>query len=153
MRKLIPLLLLLVSTSVAQRIYVRHEGDDLLGNRFVFAFKEAINRSSTYSLADSPDQAIEVALVTMDPAKYLGGNLNNNVVVSIVVELNSRESCPISAAIMHQAVTVAAEPRVDELGKNLLVELDDTISRWRQKLREAGYISPEVNHSLAPQKK
>lgn len=152
MRRLITLFLLLVSTSFAQRIYVQHEGDDLLGKRFAFAFKEAINKSSTYSLADSPGQTIEVTLATMDPAKYLGGNLNGSVVVGVVVALNSPVSCPMSAALMHQQVTVAREAYVDEYAKNLLADVDEVVSRWRRKLKESGSISPEVDHLLAPKK-
>ncbi len=62
-------LLLLPSALCAQtqtRIHVEHQGDDSVGIRFAFAFKEAVRKSTSFVLVDERKNALNVDIATED---------------------------------------------------------------------------------------
>jgi hypothetical protein len=57
----------LLNNASAQKVYVSSSSDDMVGQRFAFAVKEAIRKSATWELVATPATDFRVELVSIDP--------------------------------------------------------------------------------------
>jgi hypothetical protein len=144
-------LLLLASTLCAQaqtRIHVEHQGDDSVGTRFAFAFKEAVQKSASFVLVDERKNALNVDIATEDawvegvklqPSKGSASYLS--VVIFINAPATDCPNAPQEVFVEHR-LNMAGSVRIDDAAAGLLAHIDKIMSALRKLPSQGGSASP-----------
>ncbi len=134
-------LLLLASALSAQsqtRIHVEHQGDDSVGTRFAFAFKEAVQKSASFVLVDERKNALNVDIATQDAwveGVKLQSPRGSASYISVAIFLNApTASCPdaLQEVFVEHKLNIAGSDRVDEAADGLLAHIDKIMSALRK---------------------
>ncbi len=144
-------LLLLSSALWSQsqtRIHVEHEGDDSVGTRFAFAFKEAVRKSASFVLVDERKNALNVDIVT-DDAWLEGVQLQppkgTRSYLSVAIFINApAASCPNAPqeVFVEHKLSIAGSARVNDAAAGLLAHIDKIMSALGKLSSQSNSASP-----------
>jgi hypothetical protein len=119
-------------------VAVEHTGTDSIGQRLVFAVREAIRSSSGYKLGTKIEAAVCISLTTVDPeaknSKTAGKATISAVVFTVAnpgpyLKNNPQSWYPL---YLTSLVVTVGESRVDQYGKSLLADLDEAYEKYKQ---------------------
>ena len=129
-RLLFGLLLMFPLTAVAQQIYVDASTPDLVGQSFVFAFKQHVQASASYKLLDSAGNGITVQIISVD----VGNGEGNASAISVLASL------PLDGAgqyVLYHNVLLVGRDRVNDMSNVLLAGIDSQVSATRAMIEKA----------------
>lgn len=142
-------LLLLSSTLLAQtqtRVHVEHQGDDSVGIRFAFAFKETVRKSAGYVLVDERKNALNVDIATEDAwveGVKLQAPKGSASYLSVVIFMNhpAADDC-LPELVLEHKISMAGSGRVDEAAESLLARIDKILSALTKLPSQGSSASP-----------
>lgn len=117
------LVIVLTGTSCAfasTPIIVQATGNDMVGQRLVYYFKEAIRTSASFRLSQGDEPGIEVRLVTLDPSS---GDTGGSTVYSAVWTLANPKK--YTEIYLTSVVGTCGTKRVHECAEDLLATTDE----------------------------
>src|SRR6185312_10202388 len=124
-------------------MYVDQQGNDAVGTRLVFSFKEATKKSASYSLVDDPKNSIMVNFVTMDAwvegVKFQPSRGSASY-ISMVVYMNVPSTTCHDALphlVIYHDLRLIGSSRVDEGAEAFLASIDKTLAEMRRVPSEA----------------
>lgn len=147
MRLFFVLLLLSLALSAQTRIHVEHQGDDSVGTRFAFAFKEAVQKSASFALVDERQNALNVDIATQDAwieGVKLQSPKGTASYLSVAIWINAPAAdCPIAPheVFLEHQLSMAGSGRVDDVAQGLLAHIDKIMTALRKRLSETSPAS------------
>jgi hypothetical protein len=143
--------LLLTSALSAQtqtRIHVEHQGDDSVGTRFAFKFKEAVQKSASFVLVDERRNALNVDIATEDAwvegVKFQSPKGSASY-LSVVIFMNAPAvDCPNAPqeVFIEHKLNMAGSGRIDDAAEGLLAHIDKIISALKRLPSQGNSASP-----------
>jgi hypothetical protein len=134
--------LLLLSTALwAQtqtKIHVEHQGDDSVGTRFAFAFKEAVQKSASFVLVDERQNALNVDIATEDAwidGVQLQPPKGTASYLSVAIWINAPAAdCPNAPheVFVEHKLSVAGSGRVEDAAQGLLAHIDKIMTALKK---------------------
>lgn len=143
--RLLILSIALAATSVAPAqdgkisVAVDHSGSDTVGQRLVFAVREAIRASSGYKLVSGKEAILHISLVTLDPERSPSAS---GYWTAAAVAYTMRNDLPLNKAdpqtwypiYLTTNIVLAGMSRVDDQAKGILATLDAQVEQYRQDM-------------------
>ena len=130
------IVLLLSSAGWAQKVYVDSsvKSEDVVGNAFVFAVKEQLRKSATYTVLDASDgKCVEIDLVSVKDGE-------GATAISVVTRMPWNDG---GSLLIGQQVLLVGRAKVDEMAANLVADTDASLSKLRATfLKELSKTTP-----------
>ena len=123
-------------------VCVEHTGTDSIGQRLVFAVREAIRASTGYTLGDKTEAAVAITLTTLNPNANTLRKTGISTISSVVFTMTNpgpyKKNNPQTwyPLYLTSLVVNVGESRVDAYGKSILADLDSAIEVYNQAVRE-----------------
>jgi hypothetical protein len=130
-------ILLVAVSSIAEAqmpVEVVSSGQDPVGQRLVYFFKDAIRRSSTFTLSLEENLGFRVSIVTLDPEQRRTAEGYWTVYSATWTWNNPEQPFPF---YLQQVVGTCGSNRVRECADSLLVVTNDQLERVARLIRRA----------------
>jgi hypothetical protein len=130
-----------VGQELKTTIAVNHSGDDLVGQRLIFAIRETIRSSHGYQIESSPRAAYRINIVTMDPESGSSKNGLSAIAAVTIVKKNTTTFNPRDPQTWYPiylttSVVSVGSKRVDEISKSIVAMLESEIEEYKSDVRQ-----------------
>ncbi|HEY1800067.1 MAG TPA: hypothetical protein VGG46_03950 [Terriglobales bacterium] len=134
-------LALSVSQVAAQKVYVTSSANDIIGQRFTFALKEAVRKSATWSLVPTSGTDFRVELVSINPDS--GIDTQHQTAISVTIEFEGvSQDCKMCRWPLDHEIYIVGSEKVDEMSGTLLAKLDQISGDIKQVIAAATPAKP-----------
>jgi len=121
------------------QVFVKHEGNDSVGNQLAFAIRESIRRSAGYSLGDDGATTV-IELVTAETVP------NGAASVASVVMIKKGDSPVCNFNLAHLVYSIGSL-RVKEMADDIVATLDKQVNDFGFLYTKALGTTPAVQQS------
>ena len=126
------------------QVSISPTSSDSVGQAFIYAVKEQLNRSTTFAYTTDTATSLNLSMLTVNADTGDDDNNNHSAAVSIV--LVGKRSGELDW-FMDQWIFVVGKNRVDEMAKDVLVHLNYDVDRLQKLTDSIPTDNPQISRN------